>query len=301
MNGDRPRPVSVLCTFLIGVACLLPGLAREGTARESPQLDRLVALAGTGRHYRQATQQELVDCETLFARTLHDPHMAGLGEAWARLGFRLLPLADSEPKTWALIETPGQQRGWGFYLICPERLPGLVLQAPHRYADRYTGHVALRLFEDGQFGAAAWNTVPRKIVDVAHTLEHPYAAFTRALLRVHPDVYIVQVHGFAQDKRRTVAGAAADLIVSNGSYAPERFVRRLAVTLQSEFAYGQVQLFPVDVQELGATTNVQAEILRQAGSQRFLHLEMSQPLRLRLVNDPHARQVLLKNLADCVD
>ena len=112
---------------------------------------------------------------------------------------------------------------------------------------------------------------------------------------------MIQVHGFSPNKRETVAGSVADLIVSNGTRAPAPSVRRLVVMLQSDFPYGHVQLFPTEVQELGATSNVQGEILRQAGSSRFVHLEMSQDLRLRLVNDPQARRLLLKSLADCAD
>ena len=270
-------------------------------ARENLALDRFVLLARTGHVYQPATPSELAHCEELFLQTFRDPQIPGLEDEWRQLGFRLLRVGEGRSEALILVEPPKQKRGWGCYVICPQRLPGMVLQAPHSYADRYTDHIALRLFADGEFAAAAWNTVPRKTVDVAHTPNHPFSAFTRALIRAHPESWVVQVHGFSQDKRQTVAGNSADLIVSDGTRAPSRTIRRLAVMLQSDFPYGQIQLFPTEVQELGATRNTQGELLRQTGSTHFMHLEMSQDLRLRLVNDPHARRLLLKNLADCVD
>jgi hypothetical protein len=220
---------------------------------------------------------------------------------WHELGFRLLPLPATDPPLWVVMEHPYDKRGWGLYVVCPTRLPGAVLQAPHSGADRFTGNVVRQLFADGHFAAAAWNTVPRESVDVCHTPDHPFTAFTRAVVRAHPTSCVIQVHGFAQDKRQSMTGAAADLIVSNGTESPDPAIRRLAATLQSEFLSRQVRLFPTQVHELGATTNVQAAALRQAGSLRFLHLEMSESLRLQMLHDGRTRQVLLKNLADYVD
>ncbi len=272
------------------------------SAQDGLTLERFVTVARTGQHYQPATAEELARCEELFAHTLRHPESSNLADDWQQLGFWLSPLVvHDRPHMWLLNESPQHKRGWGCYVICPERLPGMVLQAPHSFSDRYTGNVALRMFADGTFAAAAWNTVPRKNVDVAHTTDHPFAAFTRALIRVYPAAYVVQVHGFSQDKRRTTTGTNADLIVSNGTYAPSLSIRRFAVMLQSDFPFGQIQLFPTEVQELGATSNIQGNILRHAGSNRFMHLEMSQDLRLRMVNDPQARRSLLKNLADCVD
>jgi hypothetical protein len=288
-------------SLAVVAACLVLVAPQVAPAREGLDLERLLRSAQSGRQYRPASPAELARCEELFLRTLSTPDLAGLADEWQQLGFRLLPLPATDPPLWVVFEPVEHARGWGAYVICPHRLPGLVLQAPHSYADRFTGNIALRLFAEGRFGAAAWNTVPRKLVDVCHTLDHPFSAFTRALVRAHPKSFVVQVHGFAQEKRQTVTGTAADLIVSNGTQAPDRSVRRLAILLQSELPFSQVHLYPTEVQELGATTNVQGETLRQAGSSRFVHLEMSEPLRLRMANDGQARQVLLKNLAEFVD
>ncbi len=47
-------------------------------------------------------------------------------------------------------------------------------------------------------------------------------------------------------------------------------------------------LFPTTVDELGGTTNVQDKILRAAGHDGFVHLELSRPLRRRLRDDGSA-------------
>ena len=295
------RPPCRLASALLGIFSCLWADMRMTHGHERPRLERILTVARSGRDYRPATESELAGCEQLFAHTLRDPAHPGLIVRWQQMGFHFQRLDDAKSPTWIVIEPPRQKRGWGVYLIRPQNLPGLVLQAPHSYADRYTDNVVLRLFQDGSFGAAAWNTVPRSRVDVAHTEQHVFSAFTRALINVYPGCTLVQVHGFAQSNRDSPRGETADLILSNGSRAPHRELRQLAVLLQNGFPYGQVMLFPTEINELGATTNSQAEILRQAGSERFVHLEISQDLRLKLVSDPLPRQVLLKNLDDCVD
>jgi hypothetical protein len=282
------------------VACGASRLA-SAAAREQRTLQQLLTLARDGRRYVPATPADLRRCEDLFVRTLRDAREPELESDWEQMGFRLMELRSAEAETWLIIEPPHRKRGWGFYVLCPGNAPGLVLQAPHSFADRHTGDVALRLFADGGCAAVAWNTVPRHRVDVAHCRQHPFSAFTLAVARVHPDSCIVQVHGFSPDKRSTTAGAAADLIVSNGTHLPDQALHQFVGRLQSEFDYGRVQLFPADVRELGATQNVQGELLRELGTTRFVHLEMSQDLRLRLIVDPDARQAILKNLNGCVD
>ncbi len=269
--------------------------------RTGAELERMLLAASAGGNYAPATTAELIRCEQLFLRTLRTPDDPVLAEEWREFGWQLQRLQDHQRRLWVVSELPANRRGWGFYVIQEGHPPGLVLQAPHSFADKYTRNVALRLFQDGDFAAAAWNTVSRKVVDVAHTDEHPYSAFTRALVIAYPTAYVAQIHGFAQEKRQTMTAATADLIVSNGDPFPDKWVRKTVVLMQSEFALGRVQLYPSEVQELGATQNVQGEILRQSGSERFIHFEMSQPLRMRIVADPRTRQAFLKNLAGAVD
>jgi hypothetical protein len=271
------------------------------------RLPRLLENASRSNRYHAATPEELMQCRELFVRSVTEPTDPTLAMDWRALGFEFEQLPGTEMPCWVVYEQRKHARGWGLYMICPERIitteaaPALVLQAPHSFADRFTRNVALRLVDDGHFAAAAWNTVHRRVVDVAHTADHPFHAFTQAMLDVRLDSYVVQVHGFDPSNRTTSAGSSADLIVSNGDDFPEAWVRKAAVMLQSEPTMGRVHLYPTQVRELGATTNVQGLLLRQAGSQRFLHLEMSHDLRVRMVADPRVRAALLKNLAASVE
>jgi hypothetical protein len=58
-----------------------------------------------------------------------------------------------------------------------------------------------------------------------------------------------------------------------------------------------VRLYPVEVSELGATTNQQARLIREYGTGRFLHLEMGAELRRQLVANPQNRTDYFKILA----
>jgi hypothetical protein len=281
---------------------LLLSAGRAAEARQVVELETILRHARSQQAYQPATAAELIRCEELFERTLLGPEVRELAADWLEMGWRLFPLAGSDGKLWIVMERADRQRGWGVYAFRTQPLRGVILQAPHSDTDRFTGNVALRLFADGNFKAAAWNTVPRERIDVAHSVDHPFTAFTRATVKADPNVCVVQIHGFSPERRQSLAGKTADLIISNGSYSPDRTTRCFATMLQSEFPYGRVQLFPMSVGELGATTNVQGDVLHRSGSSaRFLHLEFSQSLRLRLVNDRQARQAILKRLSDCAD
>jgi hypothetical protein len=286
-------------TAALAIGAWLLGSARS-EAREVIELESVVRKARSEQIFQPASASELGRCEALFERTLRDPEATGLEADWAQLGWRYFPLADTSTKIWVARERTDRQRGWGVYAFRAEQPSATILQAPHGDTDRFTGNVVARLFAESNYRAAAWNTVPRQQVDLAHAPNHPFTAFTRATVKTYPQVCVVQIHGFDPDRRQTLAGETADLIISNGSYAPDRTARCVTAQLQNGFPYGRVQLFPTGVGELGATTNVQGDVVRASGA-RFLHLEMSQPLRIRLVNDPLARQTIVKILSDCLD
>lgn len=284
------------------VALALIAQHQPAIARDAFDLRAELTQASRSRYYQPATADQLRDIEALFLRTLRAADDASLAAEWQSVGMQLLRAEHRGEPVWVIRESPRRPRGWGFYLVYPRRLPGIVLQAPHSFSDRMTRDIALRLDEQGAFSAVAWNTVPRRSVDVAHDSDHPFSAFTQAVVRAFPTVLVIQVHGFAQEKRKSDAGRVADLIVSNGNQHPEPFVRKTATLMQAyPSAFGRTLLYPFSVGELGATTNVQADLLRQHGSQRFIHFEMSQPLRLRMAGDPHVRQLFLKKLSEGAD
>lgn len=291
------RACLLVLTFVLAIA------SSRATVRahEYRDVERLLLQASQGREYVPPSADELGQCEQLFVRTLEGPRDEALQTEWQTVGWILRQLTIDGQELWAIYEAAPYQRGWGFYLICPERLPGLVVEAPHSFADELTRELALQLFSEGKLAACAWNTVRRDRIDVAHSSAHPFSAFTQALVQTQPQAYIMQLHGFAQEKRKSRVGATADMIISNGDGYPEPWVRKAAVLMQSHFPYGRVRLYPQEINELGATTNVQAEILRQHDSDRFIHFEMSRPLRNKLTSDVEARRLFLKNLQRAVE
>lgn len=289
---------AIACIALIIVGSVA---IHEVAARDDLVLSRLYQGARQSKRYQPATHDELSRCEDLFRRTMHAGDHATLAEAWRDFGWEFESLTFQGTTLRIVYEPAGSSRGWGFYVIAPERFPGMVLQCPHAFSDKFTDNLALRMFAEGHFAAAAWNTAHRKTVDVAHVHDHPFNAFTHALIKTHPGAYVAQVHGFDPSKRDSVTGQRADMIISNGDDYPDTWVRKVAILMQSELPTRHVYLFPTQIMELGATTNVQGEVLRQHGSERFLHVELNQDLRVRLVADPRLRRRFLKCLEEVTD
>ena len=253
------------------------------SAGEPGRLEQLLREASRHRVAELVGWEQPQAIENLMVRTLlHREDPRHLAADWRPHGWALHVVRERGRETWLLREAPGQATGRGFYAFRPDQQPVLLLQAPHSFADKYTRQLARQLFAEGPFLAAGWNTVRRQQVDAAHKQQHTFSLFTCAAVSAFPQIYVVQLHGFSTEKRETAPGRAADLILSNGSPFPNRGFRQAARQFAEHFPTEQISLYPTQVQELGATTNAQAKLLRQMGSDRFLHLELSEPFRKRL-------------------
>lgn len=238
-------------------------------------------------HYQQL--------QRLFLQTLHG---APSVEDWQAAGFTLETPA---PGLLALQEQ--HNRGRGLYLFrhptAAVRATPLFLQAPHQFSDRTTGDIAMALFELGSFSGAAWNSLHRRTTtssDLAHIDHSPFSAHGHAIAQLYPQALLLQLHGFSQQKRSSPAGNSADLIISSAAARPDP--RAVALTrCLSSGSVGEVRLYPRDVKELGGTTNVTAQELQRIGFSGFIHLEMSAPLRQRLLTEP----ATLRYLASCLE
>lgn len=216
-----------------------------------------------------------------------------LGPRWQALGFELARAGDD-----IRVVEDGDGSG-GLYVVRSGETWPMAIQAPHRFFDRHTGTIADRLFAEGRFAAAAWNTVPRRsrnadgervVRDLAHRRDSYFNAFTRAFGRARPHGLVVQLHGFARSKRRTSAGRTADLILSDATRVPGPAVRAAAACFEREMQ-AVVRVYPTDVRELGGITNANAGALRELGLPgRFLHVEMSPEVRRRLRDEARARE-----------
>jgi hypothetical protein len=210
----------------------------------------------------------------------------------------------TEPFTgWLINEPPGDERGRGEYLLRADayRNP-LLLSAPHRTADRFTGRITLRLFMETGAAAAAWNSVPRRSAlggasDLARLERHPFTAFATAFAESFPDGRIVQLHGFEPARRTTEQARSASVILSNGSGSSSATLLTIAGCLRTRLPSDEVLVFPDDVKELGATRNAQGAALRRTHFQGFVHAELSLQFRERLMQDHH----LLEEFGRCLE
>lgn len=153
-----------------------------------------------------------------------------------------------------------------------------VVQAPHPRADLRTGALAAALFDAGQARALVLATSHRRTgSDAAHDPEGLMQDATAALSRALPRPLVVQLHGFGE------GSAAGDAVVSPGPTPMSEAA--LSCALQRlEPALGPNLLTGVEAPELAGRTNAQGRLLRGQG--RFLHLELSRPLRDALYDNP---------------
>ncbi len=202
-----------------------------------------------------------------------------------------------------LHEKPENRSGKGLFAINPAmNLKPWLLQAPHDRSDKYTGKIVEQIFSEGHFKSAMWNTVHRKTViengfetkaDMAHLHDTYWQAVTESFAQTYNTGRVIQLHGFKQSKRKTASARNSDVIISAGHRYPPRWVLATANCLKESFP-ATVSLYPYDVKELGATTNVQGQLLRDLGFNGFLHIELSQPIRQKLLQKQSLRLALIK-------
>jgi hypothetical protein len=254
--------------------------------------DLLVAARKGGSapdRYVIPTAAEQGEMAKLFARlALEDPH--GLTGAASALGFELSPLRD-QTGVWALVETASRKRGGGAYLVRAVAQSRLVVQAPHTFFDEGTLPLACELFWRSEAQALFIETAHRYKAaeasaggsfpaDLAHSEDSLFQAATRGLLTQSAGATLVQLHGFGPRE------SGAEVVLSSGAPAISPLVDAAWHALGQ--VVSQVQRFPLETRELGATTNVQGALARSLGA-RFLHVELSATLRTRLLQDSELR------------
>ena len=302
MRADRNVPRRKLCGSALALTAAGPaGATERPEAPPNAVLGALLDATALRRGYVAATPAEAARSEELFLRLLRGERGEDLAAGFGALGFSLEAVRLGTENLAVAREAPGAATGKGLYVV---RRPAtgvapVALQAPHRFFDEDTGTIAARLLaEEPRFAAAAWNTVPRRYEDaagqrvdsdLAHAPVSHFNAFTRAFARARPGGLVAQLHGFDQGRRRSAAGAEADMIVSGGTDAPGPQVRARAGCLRTVASW-RVLLFPEEVRELGGTTNTNAAALRAlGGAAEFLHLEMARDVRRDLVRQPALR------------
>jgi hypothetical protein len=263
-------------------------------AIEADELDSLFKQRWSGAYYIQPPAAELNRAASLFVREL----AGATPVSWNTLPMEAHALKCESDACVVVMEPEGDRSGRGFYLLrnTPSPRPWL-LQAPHSRSDRYTEKIVKKLMEEGPFRAAAWNTMARKTpvaggpgkADLAHIPESYWQAFTQAFALVYPHGRIIQIHGFAKEKRKSASARKADMILSFGNRHPPPFLLEIAACMKKNLT-AAVLVFPWETRELGATTNAQGKLLHRLGHGGFVHVEMSKALRKKLVRDADARK-----------
>ena len=226
-----------------------------------------------------------------------DP-LSVLKERWMKIGWEVAQLTINDNTVWLIYQPAQSRRGAGVFAVRPNADNEILLEAPHSFYDKFTRPIVVRMFERSNFRAAAWNSVHRRVQDVAHDEDSFFHEFTRAFLDAESKQksskkFVIQAHGYSQKSRKTSDGAAAEIIISNGTRFPPRWLRMLNIEMKA-VARG-VKLFPTQVGELGATTNVQSKLARQSGGE-FLHIECCDPVRRKL----RRRTAVIDELLKCI-
>jgi hypothetical protein len=265
--------------------------------------------AQQGGEYSAPSRQDIIKAEELFNRLLNRERPESLQDDWLKLGFILEEVLFKEKRYWALYERPDQKQGRGLFFFSPDSTSNSLLMAPHGQKDVGTGYITFRIFQDNDFAVAAFNTVPRyKDDEDGVRLEYDlgklpttyFTALSRAFATTFTEGRVLQLHGFALEKRTSDQGAEAGLILSGGGETVRQDILVLQECLQQLFSE-KVLIYPRDVQELGGTTNITGKILRKAGQSGFVHVEINREIRDRLRKNRSLRQPFgscLENMQD---
>ena len=291
------RRISALWAFLVVLS------AATSPAAEPPEVKALFYRAMRGGKYVQAEAAEVRRSEALFYRLFTGDRSRDLFKAWSEIGFRLVKSRHSGVIFRAVMENKKRKTGRGFFIFAESVRSKTALMTPHGFRDLDTDMIGLALALEGPLNSAAWNTVPRYPKglkgdvhqDLTVVTSSYFTAYTRAFARAFPKGRLIQVHGFARSNLKTQTMAPPDMIISAGRRTPPPGLLTLGACLRSVIP-SVVLIYPIGIKELGATTNVSGRILRKMGHSGFVHLEMSRPLRKRLLSQTELRRSLLECL-----
>lgn len=160
------------------------------------------------------------------------------------------------------------------YFLRKAEAQNYLLQAVHAHDDLYTGAIVLQMMQQSDSAKyAALSSSRRRLLDssVQNTLSNRLAL---RLTEENEVKAVIQLHGFAQEKRKTRAAQAANIIISSGHTESNFLTNSIYHCLQENF--DKVMLFGKNVYELGGTENFLNLALQDAAySENFVHIELS--------------------------
>lgn len=293
-QGDRPPQATAQAAK---GACMIPGEFKTLW----PDPDGII-FAPTTLQEREAFEALIPSLVRASAKQKLPPD-AAVAKA-SSIGF-VIDVWDLGAETfWALREREDARRGAGAYVFRTGEAQNVVLQAPHVFFDLGTETIGAQLFTCAPEGfrprvfltntahrykgrAGERRDDPDHPADLAHNPDHLFQVATDAVVRSVPDVRIVQLHGFgpSESKREEVAA-----VISAGTRSPGVLTRKVATRLTSVLGEG-IRVFPDDTDRLGGTKNAQGRLLQAYPKARFVHLELSAPLRRALRGSTHMSEV----------
>ncbi len=216
----------------------------------------------------------------------------------------------------AIHEKADRVEGRGIFFISekPRDSRPVLLQTPHARSDLYSSSIGLELIEHTSACALFSSTVQRNVkmdssdpnspegmADLAHTENTFFHVATRAMVDRHPDLMVLQIHGF-KDRPVESLTHGTDLVVSPATQRPRHpmFWERVIRTLKSALHPIVVGEFGADVSELGAFSNVQARYVNEQSSGIFMHLELSYSYRVALMENSSARETFCKAMQQVI-
>lgn len=238
-----------------------------------------------------------------------DPARAELAQRWQKEHW--LWRGDGLETGFWLTPQPGYEQGQGIFWFRAEVLKQkssqalataqipILLQAPHRYHDRYTGSLVAKLTQVMPYvQVSSWNSLPRYLnknsktsfQDLARQQDTLFNLLALEFAREYPDSRIIQFHGYNHKKRRTPEGEDSRIILSNGTRQPDSSLVNLQQCLGQNF--DKVRLYGLDINELGASVNITGKKLRKMDYAGFVHVELSLPVRKLLLSSEKHRQAL---------
>jgi hypothetical protein len=238
--------------------------------------------------------EELTKYQDFLERLLREPALGNPSATPLPRGFRLETL---EADCQALLEEPTFRRGAAAVVFRRGEARALAVEVPHSFFDESTLAIGHALFDAAHARMLIVNTVHRyraiggnppdgsstsdeddnaSASDVAHATQSYFLSAHAAFLRDFPEGIAIQVHGFGD---ASAEGIDAVLSAARTTTTLEPLATRLREDLGLHVA-----VYPKDIRRLGGTKNAQAKRSRQQ-NHRFIHLELSQTLRARLLRD----------------
>jgi hypothetical protein len=241
--------------------------------------------------YIAPSQEHFQNARNLFQQMLTQPvDKSDMDKLWSELGYKLNEVILNDETLWALSPDAQNTKSYGFFIFRANSSMPLIIQAPHRYFDYHTGHIAMRLFLENGAKACAWNTVHRTNVDFGKEKTSFFHALTLAAAETNPSMSILQLHGFGKKSNREPL--VDDVILSNGVFQPSEKLYDISQCLSRNKTI-RVAIFPLHVFQLGGTRNVAAKAFKQRNLDNFFHVEMSKIFRERLRDKQGLRTVFV--------